>query len=599
MIEIKKLTKKYDDSLILDDTSLNFPSEGLVCLLGPSGSGKSTLLNMVAGFDSDYSGDITVCGTSISNMNADELCNYRRDNIGFIFQNYHLLSGYTVFENILLSCALNTSSEAENRENAKELLDKLGLSQKIDEKIENLSGGQKQRVAIARAIISNPHIILADEPTGALDRNNSNEIMALLKEISKDRLVIVITHDQKICSLADEVVHIENGKLITSNIDTRTDITSNHTLSLKKAVKVSAFKRGLKNFKVHITRYIAISLAISIGILAFMLSLSSGNSIDKAISDFQDNNTAYNNGYIKGEDDDGTVFDILNADERIGNVYYQYKIKDVSLRLGDKTEALLEKYPMAKATEHMSYGAMPKTGENEIALSPSLAKKFENDISNMLGKELTLNYGDKEYTLTISGIYNAGYDDFFVSSDIEQAFYENVEGEKRYSINYDVKDFEDIVSVSQMLADKKIDSKNSAKEVETLQSTFNNLSRLFSIVSILILAIGLFISTVLLIKLQNSRYREIGLLSALGYNKATVRKIIVSENVLLAVMSVIFQAALIGCTHLVGMVFNLAIIITPVQILLSILSTGVVVIVISIIASYNLIRTEPAVALRK
>lgn len=429
MIEIKNLTKNYGDSLIFDDTSFNFPSQGLVCLLGASGSGKSTLLNMVAGFDSDYSGDITVCGTSISKMNADELCAYRRENIGFIFQNYHLLSGYTVLENILLSCELNTLSEEENRENAKELLNKIGLSQKTDEKIENLSGGQKQRVAIARALISNPRIILADEPTGALDRRNSIEIMELLKEISKERLVIVITHDQKICSFADEVVHIEKGKIIAKDTDSQKDIFSDDKLRLNNAIKVSAFKRGLKNFKVHITRYMAVSLAISIGILVFMLSLSSGNIMDKNISDFQDKNTAFNNGYIKGEDD-GTVIKLLKSDERIENVYYQYKITDVTLLIGDKTKALAEKYPMAKATEKMSYGAMPKIGEKEIALSPSLAKKFENDISNMLGKEVTLNYGDQKYTLTISGIFNADYDDFFVSSDIEKEFYRNIKKEK-------------------------------------------------------------------------------------------------------------------------------------------------------------------------
>ncbi|MEK4091471.1 MULTISPECIES: ABC transporter ATP-binding protein/permease [unclassified Viridibacillus] len=598
MIQINNLTKRYNHSLILEDTSFNFPSKGLVCLLGASGSGKSTLLNMVAGFDSEYSGDITVCGTSISKMNADELCTYRRDNIGFIFQNYHLLSGYTVLENILLSCELNAASEEENRVNAKELLNKLGLSQKTDEKIENLSGGQKQRVAIARALISNPRIILADEPTGALDRRNSNEIMELLKEVSKDRLVIVITHDQKICSFADEVVHIEKGKIIANDTDTHKAFASFDNLSLNKASKVSAFKQGIKNFKVHITRYMAVSLAISIGILVFMLSLSSGNIMDKNISDFQDKNTAFNNGYIKGEDD-GTVIELLKSDERIENVYYQYKITDVTLRIGDKTEALAEKYPMTKATEKMSYGAMPKTGEKEIALSPSLAKKFGNDISSLIGKEVILNYGDQEYTLTISGIFNEEYDDFFVSSDIEQKFYQNVEKEKNYSISYDVKNFEDIVSVSQTLADKKIESKTAAKEVEALQSTFNRLTRLFLIVSILILAIGLFISTVLLIKLQNSRYKEMGLLSALGYNKGTIRKMIVSENLLLATISAISQAVLIVCTYLVGMIFNLAIIITPLQILLSILSTGVVVSVISMIASHKLISTEPAVALRK
>jgi len=598
MIQINNLSKRYDHSLILDDTSFTLPSKGLICLLGASGSGKSTLLHIIAGFDSQYSGDITVWGTSISKLNADELCSYRRDHIGFIFQNYHLLSGYTLLENILLAGELNPSSEEDNRRNAKELLNKLGLSQKTDAKIENLSGGQKQRTAIARALIRNPRIVLADEPTGALDRSNSNEIMELLKEISKDRLVIVITHDQKICSFADDVIHIENGKMIAKEIDTGTDLTVNHKLSLNKAVKGSAFKRGLKNFNVHLTRYMAVSLAISIGILAFMLSLSSGNMMEKSISDFKDKNTAFNNGYIKGEDD-GTVFELLNSDKRIENVYYQYKITDVTLRLGDKTEVIAEKYPLPKAAETMSYGAMPKAGEKEIALSPSLAKKFGNDISNLIGKELTLQHGEQEYSLAISGIYNAGYDDFFVSSDIEQQFYNSVDGEKSYSISYDVKDFEDIVSVSQMLADKKIDSKTSAKEVGALQSTFNNLSRLFLIVSILILAIGLFISTVLLIKLQNSRYKEIGLLSALGFNKGTIGKMIVSENLLLSAMSAIFNAVLVGCTYLIGRVFNLAIIITPLQMLLSILSSGVVVILISIIASYKLIRTEPAVALRK
>ncbi len=598
MIQINNLVKRYDQSLILDDMSFNFPSQGLVCLLGASGCGKSTLLNMVAGFDSDYSGDITVLGTSISSMNADELCAYRRDNIGFIFQNYHLLSGYTALENILLSCELNTLSEEVNRGNAKELLNKLGLSQKADEKIENLSGGQKQRVAIARALISNPRIILADEPTGALDRSNSNEIMELLKEISKDRLVVVITHDQKICSFADEVIHIENGKISSKDNGSQTAISNDHKLSLNSAVKISAFKRGLKNFNVHITRYMAVSLAISIGILAFMLSLSSGNSMDKSISDFKDKNTAFNNGYIQGEDN-GPVFKMLNSDERIENIYYQYKLTDVTLKLGDKTEVMAEKYPMAKATEKMSYGSMPKTGEKEIALSPSLAKKFDNDISNLIGNELTLQYGDKEYTFTISGIYNAGYDDFFVSSDIEQEFYQNMAEEKYYSISYDVKNFEDIVSVSQMLADKKIESKTASKEVGALQSTFNNLSRLFLIVSGLVLAIGLFISAVLLFKLQNSRYKELGLLSALGFNKGTIRKMIVSENMLLAAMSALFQAVLIGATYVIGMIFNLAIIITPQQILLSILSTAVIVCFISIIASYKLIRTEPAVALRK
>ncbi len=598
MIQIKNLVKKYDSVSILQDVNFNFPSKGLVCLLGASGSGKSTLLNMMAGFDSDYRGEIIVSGTSISDMTADDLCAYRRENIGFIFQNYHLLSGYTVLENILLSSELNALSEEGNTERAKELISKLGLAQKADEKIENLSGGQKQRVAIARALISDPRIILADEPTGALDRGNSDEIMERLKDISKDRLVIVITHDKKVCSFADEVIHIEDKKIISEGTDSQGDYQSDDKLEINKTIKVSAFKRGLKNFKVHMKRYVAVSLAIAIGILAFMLSLSSGNIMDQSIEDFKEKNVAFSNGYIEGEDG-GPTFELLNTDERIENVYYQYKITDVTLKVDDQTEEMMEKYPMAKATEKMSYGSMPKLGEKEIALSPSLAKKFGTDISKMIGQKLTLTYGEQEYTLTISGIYNAGYDDFFVSSDIEQAFYQGMKDEENYSISYDVKNFEEIVPVSEMLADKKIESKTFAKEVEALQSTFNNLKRLFLVVSTLVLAIALFIGTVLLVKLQNSRYKELGLLSALGFTKGTIRKMIVSENLLLAAMSAISQAILIGCAYLVGMIFNLAIIITPLQIVLSILSTGVVVIVISMIASHKLISTEPAAALRK
>ncbi|KAA0944226.1 ATP-binding cassette domain-containing protein [Sporosarcina sp. ANT_H38] len=598
MIQIKNITKKYGNSLVLDDVDFTFPNRGLMCLLGASGSGKSTLLNMLAGFDSDYSGDISVCGTSISKMNEDELCAYRRDNIGFIFQNYHLLSGYTVLENIMLDCELNSLNDQSNKENAKELLNRLGISEKANEKIENLSGGQKQRVAIARALISNPTIILADEPTGALDRSNSNEIMNLLKEISKDRLVIVITHDQKVCDFAHEVISIENGKIVAENNTIQADNASAQKLTRKPAGKVSAFKRGLKNFKVHFTRYVAVSLAIAIGVFGFILSLSSGNIMQQSIADFKEKNTAFNNGYIITEDEK-SVLKLLESDERIENVYLQHRITDVSLRMDDNSVTMAEKYPMSKTTESMSYGTMPKITKNEIALTPSLAKKFSSSISDLVGKELTLKYGHKEYKLTVSGIYNAGYDDFFVSSDVEQAFYTAGKVEQGYSISYDVKDFEDIVAVSQMLSGKEIDSKNASIEVGALQSTFKSLSRLFLTVSILILAIALFISVVLLVKLQSSRYKELGLLAALGFKKESIQRMVISENILLSAMAAIYNAVLIGGAYLTGVIFDLAISVSPLQIFVSILSTGFVVIIIGVFASYKLIHTDPAVALRK
>lgn len=598
MIQIKNLTKKYDETLIFDNMSFDFPSKGLICLVGASGSGKSTLLNMLAGFDSTYDGEISVGDTSISRMKVDELCAYRRDNIGFVFQNYHLLSGHTVLENILLSSELHPVGKAEYINNAEKLLNQLGLSSKANENIENLSGGQKQRVAIARALISNPSIILADEPTGALDRSNSTEIMKILKEISKDCLVIVITHDQKNCDFADEVMSIENGRIVADNKVVKGTEKSEHKVTFNPTARVSAFKRGLKNFKVHFMRYMLVSLAISIGILAFMLSLSSGNILEQSIADFKEKNTAFNNGYIKGEDD-GTVFQLLKSDQRIENVYYQYKIDNVSLSIEDKSETMIEKYPTPKATESMSYGTMPKRGANEISLTPSLAKKFNNNFKGLIGQKLTLKYEGKEYKLKISGIFNAGYDDFIVSSDVEQKFYKNIKDKKCYSISYDVTSFDDIVSVSEMLKAKDIDSKNVSSEIAALQNTFNSLSRLFLVVSILILAIGLFISVILLVKLQNSRYRELGLLSALGFSKGTIRRMITCENMLLSGMAAVFNAVLISCVYLVSITFGLSLVITIPQMMLSILVTVIVIIVISIIASHKLIHTEPAVALRR
>ncbi|MBZ9685664.1 ATP-binding cassette domain-containing protein [Clostridium estertheticum] len=599
MIKLKNLTKKYGDTVILDDISYNFPQKGLACILGASGCGKSTLLNLLAGFDTDYSGEINVCGSSISDMNISKLCDYRRDNIGFVFQNYHLLSGYTVLDNILLACELNSDGLEINISKAKVILDKVGILEKANEKVENLSGGQKQRVAIARALITNPKIIFADEPTGALDRDTSSEIMKLINKIADERLVVLITHDKKICDFADEIITIESGKIkVLQTSFSDKVMEEKNSLNAKAAVKVSAMNRAMKNFKVHLKRYIAVSLAISIGICAFILSLSSGNIMKKSILDFKEKNTAFNNGYIKVSDD-GTILDLLAKDERIENIYYQYPLKNITLILDGKSEAVTEKIPTPKANESMSYGIMPRRGLTEIAITPSLAKKFASNINTIIGKTILFKFNNFSETLTISGIYNAGYDDFFISSDIEQKLYKYSGDQKNYSISYDVKEFDHIVAVSNMLELKGIASKNASKDVSALQDTFNSLNTLFLILSILIFAIGLFISTILLVKLQNSRYREVGLLSALGFSKEIIQKIILGENLLLSCMATAVNVVLITLAYLARGVVDFPVVITLVQAIGSMIATFAIVLFVSIVVSYKLINTEPATALRK
>lgn len=596
MITLKNLTKKYGDNIIFDHTNYQFPDKGLVCLLGASGSGKSTLLNMLAGFDRDYEGDILAGSHSLSKMNTKELCAYRRDNIGFVFQNYCLLPGYTVKETIMFPCSLHPQNET-TEETVSSLLSRAGMDDKANEKVENLSGGQKQRTAIARALAENPSIILADEPTGALDRKNSNEIMSLLKETAKSRLVIIITHDLKICNFADEVIHIKEHKLVTERQGSSK--TENTDLSQKPSVKPSPLKLGYKNFRIHLKRYVAVALAVSVGMLAFLLSLSYGNIMANSIDDFKAKNTAFGNGYIKTEKEMPELFSRLAEDKRIENVYYQYVIQNISLSVDGTAENMAEKYPMPKATEKMSYGVMPRFGQNEIALSPSLAKKFDRQINNLIGKVLVLTYEQEDYRLKISGIFNAGYDDFFVSADMEQSLYEKADLETPYALSYDVKAFEDVVSVTQQVKEQGIQPQTVANEVETMLNTFHNIQNLFLIVSALVLVIAVFISTVLLVKMQNTRYHELGLLSALGFDKNTIRNMIVSENLLLSGLAILCNTVLAGLAMILSSLTEVDFSIGISELILSMLGTGIIVVAIGILAVFKPLHTEPAEALRK
>lgn len=596
MICIQNLNKQYDGMTIFENVSFTFPDKGLITILGPSGCGKSTLLNLMAGFDSEYEGNISVHGSSLSEMNSDELCAYRRDNVGFVFQNYHLISGYNALENILLAAEAIGENRADSELKAKKLLEKMDLSDKAEQKIETLSGGQKQRVAIARALVNEPSIIFADEPTGALDRKNSTEIMELLKDLAKTRLVIVITHDKKCAEFAEQVVTIDAGKLICENKND--DLQESSVLKRMNTPKFSLWKWAMKNFRVHLLRNLAIALAISIGVLCFTMSLSSGNIMAQSIADFQAKNTALQNGYIKVEGNEAKLLELLGEEERLENVYPQYVINDVSMKIDEQTEVMKDKYPMAKATEKMSYGVMPRRGEDEIALSPSLASKFAKNIQDLVGKNVELTYGGQTYLLTISGIFNAGYDEFFVSSDIEQKLYEGATGEA-YSVTYDVKEFEDVAAVNEELAEQGVNSQNASAEVAAFLNTFQNLKRLFLIISILIFVIGIFISVILLVKQQNTRFHEVGLLSALGYTKGSIGKILLGENVGLAIVSMICSGLFIVIASMIGKVSEFAISFTVSQIIFTIFMTAILILAISFSANLKLIHTEPAKALRK
>ena len=241
-----------------------------------------------------------------------------------------LLTGigpYSLLENILLAAELACQDNAKNREWALSLLRRLNIEEKANEKIENLSGGQKQRVAIARALAGNPQVILADEPTGALDRKTADEIMAILSEIAKQSPVLIITHDRKICDYADEVVTIEEGKC---KVWEETKKQTATVLTQKKKlpdVPVSMSKRALHNFKTHFKRFFGISLAVTIAVCAVLMSFSSQNIVEEKINHFKEKNTAFSWGQILLEENDTVegVLSLLEQSPDIQQHYVQYQ----------------------------------------------------------------------------------------------------------------------------------------------------------------------------------------------------------------------------------------------------------------------------------
>ncbi|MEN3294466.1 MAG: putative transport system ATP-binding protein [Burkholderiales bacterium] len=220
LVQIRHMAKSYRRGgqvvPVLTDISLDVEKGDFTALMGPSGSGKSTLLNMIAGIDKPDSGLLRVAGLDIAQLSESELADWRAANIGFIFQLYNLMPVLTAIENVELPLLLTRLSRRERREHAELALDMVGLSDRMDHRPSEMSGGQQQRVAIARAIVTDPTLIVADEPTGDLDRVSATEVLDLLKQMNRElgKTIILVTHDAHAAQRADSIIHLEKGELI-------------------------------------------------------------------------------------------------------------------------------------------------------------------------------------------------------------------------------------------------------------------------------------------------------------------------------------------------------------------------------------------------
>ena len=274
--------KNAQSIVALDGVSFDLPKNGMVFILGKSGSGKSTLLNIMSGLDKVDEGKIEFCGKDITKLTEKELSNYRNSCCGFVFQEYNLIPELDVGENIMLTLQLQREKDTEQK--VKEVLKQVDLVGYEKRKVTELSGGQKQRVAIARAIIKNPKIIFADEPTGALDEKTGRNIFDLLKEFSKDKLVIVVSHDRACAErYGDRIIELADGKIVADNgtVEFPQEIKEEEWKKPKLPNK-TAMKIGCSNFRYHPIRFLA---SILLSVIAFTFL---GISLNIAFNRFQD-----------------------------------------------------------------------------------------------------------------------------------------------------------------------------------------------------------------------------------------------------------------------------------------------------------------------
>ena len=296
MLEIKKITKVYKTGTFtqkaLDNISINFRESEFVSILGPSGSGKTTLLNIIGGLDRYDSGDLIINEVSTKKYKDRDWDSYRNHRIGFVFQSYNLISHQSILSNVELALTLSGIGKKERRKRAVKALKEVGLADHIHKKPNQLSGGQMQRVAIARALINNPDILLADEPTGALDSETSMQIMNLLKKISKDKLVIMVTHNPDLANeYSNRIISLKDGKITndTNPYDGKNDTESKYVKPKKTSMNFfTALSLSLNNLMTKKGRTFLTAFAGSIGIIGIALILSLSNGVDKYIQKVQE-----------------------------------------------------------------------------------------------------------------------------------------------------------------------------------------------------------------------------------------------------------------------------------------------------------------------
>ncbi|WP_442774125.1 ABC transporter ATP-binding protein/permease [Lactococcus hircilactis] len=606
VLELKNIKKSYflgkEEFPVLKGIDLDFERGDFVSLLGESGGGKSTLMNIIGGLDREYEGDVIVDGIVQRTKKEKAMDAYRRDTIGFIFQSFNLVSYLSVLDNIMISLKMTDLSEKERQKRALELTKQVGLYEHRKKKPSQLSGGQKQRVAIARALASDPEIILADEPTGALDSQNTKEVLALLRDIAQSgKTVIVVTHSQEVAEYGTRIIRLADGQIIGDERIKPAYPVIEHERVKSKALSFSdTFKTAFKHFTNawKINLLIAIGTAIGLFSVIFFLGLGNGatkymnhmitsNVNPNIITVFKrttTDNKVNNNEALRQSQQgigqpanllDQTHLDQLKDTKNVTKVEPTYDLSGLTtLKYKDQSKAGLFTITTYNASNiNDDYVAGHKPSDGEIAIYQKEAKSLNSDYKAVIGETLTLTFSAKTAAnstvqvtkaFKVSGILKnpstagTGASDgtsVLVTYDTLKSALSSAgaaTGATYAVVSVDKVDH--VKTVATAIQELKINGTKAFAtfNLGTILDTLTNITNIVSYVLAAIAGISLIVSIFMIVVTTYmsvaERTKEIGVIRALGGRRKDISRLFTFESLILGVASAVIAivAAFIG-----------------------------------------------------
>ncbi|WP_029277152.1 ATP-binding cassette domain-containing protein [Carnobacterium jeotgali] len=582
VMELKKVNKSYKISggetfQALKDINLSFEKGELVSIIGESGSGKSTLMNLMGGLDSDFQGEILVDGENIRDYSEKNLVEYHKEKVGFVFQSFNLISHLSVLDNVTLAMTLSNVSKSDREKRAKEILGVVGLQDQLHKKPDAISGGQKQRVAIARALVNDPDIIIADEPTGALDSETTNQVLEMIKEIAENgKLVIMVTHSEKVAAYSSRVVTIDDGRVINDQMGKALTVTDNKYKTAKpnrnkNLSLLGSAKLALLNMREKLSRNILIALGGSIGIMSVILMLSLGSGVNSYLTDTMNSqvNPLVSEVHMPDEEtgnetdinelqnqnpllSSSASFETENIDELAGIEHVEsveegftnFSIGTNKATYNENSGQFMSVTTISSmiTSADIAEGGLPEEGE--VMITKNMADTLGEDL---VGKEIQINtiVNEKplDLTMTVSGIYGieSGLDTIYLNyEDLKNAL-EEAGGELNPNIAYLVSD--DAASTDAIKA-KVEDLGYKGSSTEAIAETFSQMLDVFTYVLAGVAGISLVVSAIMILTVLYisvvERTKEIGVIKAIGGRKKDIRRIFVSESFLIGLFSGMF-----------------------------------------------------------